>query len=188
MEETNNSTETSNVPETKVSEENKLPEKKGNGLVFGVITVLAVVIIGTVVVMNNKNKTVIPMVGQTQGEQTQNNSGVIVNPNEETTEGTTGAASEGNANATVVNVEGGTFYFKPNEIKAKVGQPVKIVLTSVGGNHDFVIDELNVKSALVGNGKTTEVEFTPNKAGSFEFYCSVANHRAMGMKGTLIVE
>ena len=55
------------------------------------------------------------------------------------------------------------------------------------GNHDFVIDELNVKTKEIGAGKTDTVELTPNEVGTFEFYCSVGNHKQMGMKGTLIV-
>jgi plastocyanin len=33
-----------------------------------------------------------------------------------------------------------------------------------------------------------EVEFTPNIVGEFEYYCSVGDHRAKGMTGTIIVE
>ena len=54
--------------------------------------------------------------------------------------------------------------------------------------HDFVIDELNVKSEITKGGNSTVVEFTPDTAGTFEFYCSVGQHRANGMVGKLIVE
>lgn len=88
----------------------------------------------------------------------------------------------------VVEVEGGSFYFKPNIIRVKKGEPVKIVLNSVDMMHDLVIDELKVKTEIIQSGETTEVEFTPDTAGEFEFYCSVGQHRANGMVGTLIVE
>lgn len=88
----------------------------------------------------------------------------------------------------IVQVEGGSFYYKPNEIRVRKGQPVKIVLNSVDMMHDFVIDELNVKSEIIKSGETGEVEFTPDTIGEFEFYCSVGQHRANGMVGTLIVE
>jgi cytochrome c oxidase subunit 2 len=88
----------------------------------------------------------------------------------------------------IFEVEGGSFYYKPNEIRVKKGDPVKIVLKSVDMMHDFVIDELNVKTEIIESGDTTEVEFTPNEVGDFEFYCSVGQHRANGMVGTLIVE
>lgn len=87
-----------------------------------------------------------------------------------------------------ISVEGGMFYFKPNVIKVKKGEKVKITFTNKEGVHDFVIDELNVKSKRIDEGQSDTVEFTPDKTGSFEFYCSVGNHRQMGMKGTLVVE
>jgi cytochrome c oxidase subunit 2 len=88
----------------------------------------------------------------------------------------------------IVEVEGGSFYYKPNEIRVRKGQPVKITLNSVDAMHDLVIDELDVKTEIVKSGESTEVEFTPNEVGDFEFYCSVGQHRANGMVGTLIVE
>lgn len=88
----------------------------------------------------------------------------------------------------IIEVEGGSFYFKPNQIKVKMGEKVKIIFKVSGGPHNFVIDEFGVQTKLTAGGETSEVEFTPNKADTFEFYCSLGNHRAMGMKGTLIVE
>jgi plastocyanin len=87
-----------------------------------------------------------------------------------------------------ITVNGGSFYFKPNEIHVKKGQKVKITLKNDGGLHDFVIDELHVKSDRIKSGESTIIEFTPDKTGTFEYYCSVGNHRQMGMKGNLIVE
>jgi heme/copper-type cytochrome/quinol oxidase subunit 2 len=87
----------------------------------------------------------------------------------------------------IIEVEGGSFYYKPNEITTKRGEEVTILLNSVDMMHDFVIDELNVKSEIAKAGSSTRVTFTPNEVGEFEFYCSVGNHRAMGMVGTLIV-
>jgi uncharacterized cupredoxin-like copper-binding protein len=36
-------------------------------------------------------------------------------------------------------------------------------------------------------GESGEIEFTPTSAGQYEFYCTVAGHRELGMAGTLIV-
>ncbi len=85
-------------------------------------------------------------------------------------------------------VEGGDFFFKPNEIRVKKGEKVTITLSNAGGFHNLVIDEFNVKTKIIKDGEEETVTFTPDKAGTFEFYCSVGNHRAMGMKGKLIVE
>lgn len=87
-----------------------------------------------------------------------------------------------------ITVEGGGFYFKPNLIKVKKDEKVTIESKSVGGSHNFTIDELNVKTKTIGSSDSAKVEFTPGKAGSFEYYCSIGNHRQMGMKGTLTVE
>jgi nitrosocyanin len=86
------------------------------------------------------------------------------------------------------NIEAGSFYFKPNELRVKKGDKVKIVMTAVSMMHDFNIDELGVKMPIVNNGKTGTVEFTASKAGTFQYYCSVGQHRKMGQVGTLIVE
>ena len=91
-------------------------------------------------------------------------------------------------NAQVISVEGGSYYFKPNEIRVKKDQKVRIELKAVSLMHDFVIDELNVRTEIVQSGDTGVVEFTPDQAGEFEFYCSVGNHRQLGMIGKLIVE
>ncbi len=40
---------------------------------------------------------------------------------------------------------------------------------------------------LLVSGKTF-VEFTADKKGTFEYYCSVGEHRVNGMKGKFIVE
>lgn len=88
----------------------------------------------------------------------------------------------------VIEIEGGSFYFKPNEIRVKVGDKVKVTLKAVDMMHDFVIDELDVKTEVTKSGSTSSVEFTADTAGTFEFYCSVGEHRLRGMVGKLIVE
>ena len=87
-----------------------------------------------------------------------------------------------------IKVEGGSFYFKPNEIRVKVGEPVVITFNAVDMMHDFVIDELNVRTDVIKAGGSDTVMFTPSEVGEYEFYCSVGQHRANGMVGTLIVE
>ncbi len=87
-----------------------------------------------------------------------------------------------------VSVNGSNFKFSPAQIQAKKGDTVKVTFTSVDGTHDFVIDELGVKSDTISGGQTTTVSFVASKAGTFEYYCSIGKHRAMGMVGNLIVE
>ena len=94
------------------------------------------------------------------------------------------------ASVKIIEVEAGSFYYKPNIIEVNKGQEVKIVLKAVSLMHDFVIDELGVKLPIVKNGDTGTVEFTADKMGTFEYYCSVGNgkHRANGQVGKITVK
>jgi len=54
--------------------------------------------------------------------------------------------------------------------------------------HDFVIDELNVKTEQFSEQeKQFSVTFTADQMGEFVYYCSVPGHRQAGMWGTLVV-
>lgn len=86
------------------------------------------------------------------------------------------------------DVNGGNFYFTPTMIKVKKGDTVKIVFKNDGGMHNWVLDEFNVTMEPNKTGETATVEFVADQVGTFEFYCSVGQHRQMGMKGTLVVE
>lgn len=84
------------------------------------------------------------------------------------------------------------------------GQALTISLTNTGAlEHDFTIDKIDAKATLDGKDAKSEkfavhaavkpkatgkLEITPNAAGSFEFYCTVAGHKEAGMKGTLTVK
>ncbi|MEK7560363.1 MAG: plastocyanin/azurin family copper-binding protein [Patescibacteria group bacterium] len=80
------------------------------------------------------------------------------------------------------------FSFSLAEIRVRKGSRVKINLNVAEGFHDLVLDEFNARTMRGGEGTHTSVEFVADKAGTFEYYCSVGNHRQMGMVGKLIVE
>lgn len=84
-------------------------------------------------------------------------------------------------------VTGSNFRFAPATLTVKKGDTVKITFKNSGGMHDFVIDEFNARTKQIQGGAQETITFVADKAGSFEYYCSVGNHRAMGMKGTLTV-
>lgn len=81
-----------------------------------------------------------------------------------------------------------SFKYDIKEIRVKQGDKVNIVLNNKDGMHDWVIDEFNAKTKQITAGQTDTVEFVADKKGSFEYYCSVGQHRANGMFGKLIVE
>ena len=85
-------------------------------------------------------------------------------------------------------VDGKNFSFSPSTLTIKKGDTVKITFKNTGGTHDFVIDEFNARTQRIGTGAQETIQFIADKTGSFEYYCSVSSHRAMGMKGTLIVQ
>lgn len=85
-------------------------------------------------------------------------------------------------------VEAKDFSFAPTTIKVKTGDTVVITFKNTQGTHDFKIDEFDVATNQIGEGDEEEVEFVANKKGTFEYYCSIGNHRKMGMVGKLIVE
>ena len=85
-------------------------------------------------------------------------------------------------------VIGSNFKFSLAEIKVKQGDTVKIKLVNKEGFHDMRIDEFNVATPRLDGGQTADIEFVAGKTGTFEYYCSVGQHRAMGMVGKLIVE
>ncbi|MFH1834569.1 MAG: plastocyanin/azurin family copper-binding protein [Methanobacteriota archaeon] len=68
------------------------------------------------------------------------------------------------------------------------GDKVRIEFTSTQGFHDWVVDEFNAATEKVSEGGSTSVEFIASEKGTFEYYCSVGDHRAQGMEGNLIVE
>ena len=87
-----------------------------------------------------------------------------------------------------VTVEGSNYKFIPNVINTKKGDTVILIFKSTGAIHNLVIDEFGVETNKIGDGEEEEVEFVADKTGTFEYYCSVANHKSMGMVGKLVVE
>lgn len=84
-------------------------------------------------------------------------------------------------------IDAQNYSFTPKEITVKKGDKVEFVVNNTGGTHDLVIDEFNVKTPMIASGESANVTFTADKVGEFAYYCSVGNHRAMGMEGKLIV-
>lgn len=91
-------------------------------------------------------------------------------------------------NVQTIVVTAKNFSFEPANINVKKGAKVKIILKNVEGFHDLKIDEYNVATKQINAGVESEFQFVADKTGTFEYYCSVGKHRAMGMIGKLVVE
>ena len=77
----------------------------------------------------------------------------------------------------------------PTEIRAKVGQKVRLHLTSHDVAHAFLIGDLGVDGGVIEPGKWTTVEFTPDEAGEFAYTCNIrCSPQHNLVRGKLIVE
>lgn len=142
----------------------------------------ALVLIAGAVFVFSQNNSTDPQTTSTQRPATTQITEVTTIPEETLAE---------NSQAKVVEVKVGAteFSFTPDEIRVNQGDTVRIVFSNTGTMmHDWTLDEFNAATKTIGPGETDTIEFVANKTGEFEFYCSVGNHRAQGMVGTLIVE
>lgn len=114
--------------------------------------------------------------------------------------------------AQTVTIDARDLLFDPPELHLKAGAPVVLELVNDGALlHDITIEGINVTDDVVEppaehhqghsmtmmkpatvhlaaeSGESVSATFTP-RAGTFEFYCSVAGHREAGMHGTIVVE
>jgi nitrite reductase (NO-forming) len=88
---------------------------------------------------------------------------------------------------TDVMVTATEFKFSPVSLELPAGKKVSITLHNMGSvEHDITVDGLNAK-LHAGAGKTTSGEFTLDKPGTYDFYCSIPGHKDAGMHGTLSV-
>jgi len=145
--------------------------------IFIIIIVIALIILGFWYFNGNDNQPAAE--GQPAGQITNDNEITEV---DDTREGETeGEVREFNLTAT-------SFKYDITEIRVKQGETVRINLTAGNGLHDWVIDEFGAATKQLAAGESDSVEFVASQTGEFEYYCSVGNHRQMGMVGKLIVE
>lgn len=71
-----------------------------------------------------------------------------------------------------VEVVAKRFAFQPAEITVHKGQPVDLVLKSGDVAHGLRVRELNI-DIKINKGATGDVNFTPDKVGTFVGHCSV---------------
>lgn len=121
------------------------------------------------------------------------------------------SACSGNASVQEIMIDAQSMQYRPATFEVKAGQPVRLTFKNDDTvEHDLSIleiptshmsessdsmaghdmsgmetqPELHVAAAAGGSG---QVEFTPSKPGTYEFFCTVAGHKEAGMHGTLTV-
>jgi len=72
----------------------------------------------------------------------------------------------------IIEVQVSRYKFSPDPIVVKLGERVRLVLTSSDVAHGLVISEFNVK-LICDIGKTSTVEFVADKKGTFVVRCNV---------------
>lgn len=98
-------------------------------------------------------------------------------------------AGSSESNTAQISVQGNEFAFMPSTLDVKLGQPVTLTFENTGKYpHNFVISDLNVQSKKLMPGESDTVTFTPTKAGSFPYLCTIPGHADKGMKGTITVQ
>ena len=165
------------------------------GAVVGILIVIVVVIAGWLLLANRSAVPADELVGDEELQQQPDaeiNLGTtatpaMVSPLMTTSPGTSPAAA---GQVKTFSVTGTEFRFSLPEMRVKQGDTVRVTLTNGGTMpHDWKVDEFNAATKIVAPGGQPEtVEFVAGEAGTFEYYCSVGQHRANGMVGKLIVE
>lgn len=62
--------------------------------------------------------------------------------------------------------------WSPDVIKADVGEPLHLKLTSDDVVHGFAVGQMDMESLTVAPGKVTEITLTFDKPGIYTFYCT----------------
>lgn len=79
----------------------------------------------------------------------------------------------------------GAYAFAPPAIKIASGTTVTWEWTGMGGSHNVVADDGSFESEMTAEqGHTFDHSF--DSAGTYKYYC--LPHKAMGMKGVVVVE
>ena len=93
-----------------------------------------------------------------------------------------------------IEMVGGSYYFKPNDVIVKKNIPVEIVVSKApgSGSHSLVLHaaEAGIDFEVELSTVPQSIRFTPAKAGKYPFYCDegfIVSHRAKGMEGVLEV-
>jgi plastocyanin len=88
-----------------------------------------------------------------------------------------------------IQVIGSEYSYEPSSIGLNEGDKARLTFRNVGRlPHNLVIDKLGLATKTIGQGQSDTIEFVATSSGTFEFYCSVGNHRSLGMEGSLEVK
>ncbi|MFL6096793.1 MAG: plastocyanin/azurin family copper-binding protein [Blastococcus sp.] len=102
---------------------------------------------------------------------------------------TSASGSSTNGSAEAITATEQDFSISLDEDNLKAGSYTITVVNKGSSSHDLAVEEHGTTKAtsdMVGPGKKTTLTVDLD-AGEYTFYCSVDNHRAMGMEKTVKV-
>lgn len=150
-------------------------QNRGSLILFGTLIAAAVLGVSYVFLMGSSSSSGSP-------EPTQTTKSSSASPSASATAEPTGEVLE-------LEVSGKEFTLDPGKITINEGEKVKLTFKNEGTMpHDLVIDELGVRTKVIGGGQMDTVEFIAEKGGSFKMYCSVGNHRTRGMEADVEIK
>ena len=88
----------------------------------------------------------------------------------------------------VIAVTAELWKFTPNVIQAKKDEIVTLQVTGVSGTHGFSVPDLGINETIF-IGKTVNIYLPTDRAGTFDFSCSIqcgSGHN--DMKGQIVIE
>lgn len=81
------------------------------------------------------------------------------------------------------------YSFTPSFLDLEKGEKVSITFKNLGSSpHSLFIDGYNISTKNILPGNSANLSFIADKTGTFDFYCSVGNHKDLGMTGILEVK
>ena len=60
--------------------------------------------------------------------------------------------------------------FRPAVVTLRKGEPIRLALSSGDREHCFALEAFRIEKRVVA-GKTTTIDLTPDRVGTFPFYC-----------------
>jgi len=121
------------------------------------------------------------------------------------------AASPTSTGPQTITIKAVDIAYDPATIEVASGRPVRLTMENAGAlEHDWSVATISVQDVREINseagdhdmgsmdntldlhisaepGGSSVLEFTPIKAGTYEFFCTVPGHKEAGAAGTLIV-
>jgi plastocyanin len=75
--------------------------------------------------------------------------------------------------------------FQPRLLRLRKGETVRLLLRTADGEHCFAVDAFRIEKRIVP-GRATVLDLTPDRTGTFPFYCCLDSDRE-AERGRLVV-